>query len=165
MSTWKLTTSKCKTAKPKSSIYKLSDGEGLYLAVTPSGGKHWRVAYRVSGKAQTHCIGPWARISLEVARAKLDEFKSNLLKGEVVKVKAVSVVKAPTFKEVCTAYWLTRNDCKQNYRDGVDRCLTNHIYDHFGGTAINLVDKAQVLKALLLLDAQGKPVQLKLAKL
>jgi hypothetical protein len=31
-----------KNAKPKDKPYKLSDEKGLYLLVTPSGGKLWR---------------------------------------------------------------------------------------------------------------------------
>ena len=74
MAVWKLTDSKCKAAKPSSSIYKLFDGEGLYLAVTPSGGKHWRISYRVGNKAQTHCLGPLERIALKDARKQLEIF-------------------------------------------------------------------------------------------
>jgi hypothetical protein len=35
----KLTDQTCKTAKPKEKAYKLADGGGLYLEITPSGGK------------------------------------------------------------------------------------------------------------------------------
>jgi len=35
-----------KNAKPKDKDYKLSDGGGLYLLVTPAGGKLWRFNYR-----------------------------------------------------------------------------------------------------------------------
>ena len=119
MAVWKLTDAKCKSAKPGSSIYKLFDGEGLYLAVTPSGGKHWRVAYRANGKPQTYCMGPWERIPLKDARQRLDEFRANLFAGQVVKVKAKSLVAAKTFKEISDEYWLTRQDCTPKYLNTV----------------------------------------------
>ncbi|WP_082780118.1 Arm DNA-binding domain-containing protein [Gluconobacter albidus] len=37
-----LTDSQVRAAKPKDKAFKLTDGGGLYLQVTPSGGKHWR---------------------------------------------------------------------------------------------------------------------------
>ena len=38
------------TAKPLSKPYKLADGGGLYLEVTPAGSKYWRLKYRYGGK-------------------------------------------------------------------------------------------------------------------
>jgi len=164
MAVWKLTDAKCKSAKPSSSIYKLFDGEGLYLAVTPSGGKHWRVAYRANGKPQTYCMGPWERIPLKDARQKLDEFRANLFAGQVVKVKAKSLVKAKTFQEVSEEYWATRQDCKPKYLNTVQRCLEMHIYPHFGNDPISQVGKAEVLNALMILDKAGYVAQVGLAK-
>jgi len=42
-----------KTNKP----YKLSDGQGLYLEVTPKGQKYWRLKYRFDGKEKRLSIG------------------------------------------------------------------------------------------------------------
>jgi hypothetical protein len=41
-----LTQLQIKNAKPREKPYKLADGGGLYLEVTPVGGKHWRMKYR-----------------------------------------------------------------------------------------------------------------------
>ena len=164
MAVWKLTDAKCKSAKPSSSIYKLFDGEGLYLAVTPSGGKHWRVAYRANGKPQTYCMGPFERIPLKDARQRLDAFRANLFAGEVVKVKAKSLVAAKTFEEVSNEYWLTRQDCTPKYLNTVQRCLEMHIYPYFGNVPISQVGKAEVLNALMILDKAGKVAQVGLTK-
>ena len=164
MAVWKLTDAKCKSAKAGNALYKLFDGEGLYLAVTPSGGKHWRVAYRANGKPQTYCMGPWERIPLKDARLKLNEFRANLFAGQVVKVKVKLLVKAKTFEEVSKEYWLTRQDCTPKYLNTVQRCLEMHIYPHFGNDPINQVGKAEVLNALMILDKAGKVAQVGLAK-
>ena len=37
----------CRQAKPKAKPYKLTDSNGLYLEVRPSGGKFWRFRYEV----------------------------------------------------------------------------------------------------------------------
>jgi len=39
-------------AKPRDKPYKLADGHGLYLLVTPQGGRYWRMKYRFDGKAK-----------------------------------------------------------------------------------------------------------------
>lgn len=40
-----LTQLQIKNAKAGEKPYKLADGGGLYLEVTPAGGKHWRMKY------------------------------------------------------------------------------------------------------------------------
>ena len=42
----KLTDRQCKAAKPRDKTYKLSDGGGLYLEVSQTGSKYWRMKYR-----------------------------------------------------------------------------------------------------------------------
>ena len=39
-----------RNAKPRDRLFKLSDGGGLQLWVTPDGAKRWRLAYRYAGK-------------------------------------------------------------------------------------------------------------------
>lgn len=55
-------------AKPKTKGYKLSDGGGLYLLVTPTGGKLWRMSYRFEGKRKEICLKSYPERSLEEAR-------------------------------------------------------------------------------------------------
>ncbi len=46
-----------KNAKPRDKEYKLMDGYGLFLLVTPSSGKLWRFDYRMGGKRKTMAFG------------------------------------------------------------------------------------------------------------
>ena len=43
-----------RAVKPGSEPLKLSDERGLFLLVQPSGGKLWRLKYRVAGKRRRH---------------------------------------------------------------------------------------------------------------
>jgi hypothetical protein len=54
-----LSETKVRTAKPQRNDYKLFDGGGLYLLVTPSGGKLWNLKYRFDGKEKKLSIGPY----------------------------------------------------------------------------------------------------------
>ncbi len=38
-------------AKPQTKDYKLADGYGLFLLVTPTGGKLWRFDYRIGASS------------------------------------------------------------------------------------------------------------------
>lgn len=60
---------------------KLSDGGGLQLWVTPSGGKLWNLAYRFIGKQRKLAIGPYPAYSLKDARAKREEAKRQIDDG------------------------------------------------------------------------------------
>jgi hypothetical protein len=62
-------------------VAKLSDGGGLQLWVTPSGGKLWNLAYRFAGKQRKLAIGPYPTITLKEARVRRDEAKRQLDAG------------------------------------------------------------------------------------
>jgi hypothetical protein len=51
-----LTDTACKNAKHKAKPYKMSDGGGLRLFVTPTA-KHWNMAYRFGGKHKKLSFG------------------------------------------------------------------------------------------------------------
>lgn len=46
-----------KAAKPAAKAYKLSDKNGLFLLVGPTGSKLWRWKYRVAGKEKLMALG------------------------------------------------------------------------------------------------------------
>ena len=53
-----------RTAKAQAKPYRLSDGKGMYLEVTPSGGKYWRMAYRFDGKRKLLALGIYPDVPL-----------------------------------------------------------------------------------------------------
>jgi hypothetical protein len=62
-----LTDIKVKSAKAKDKQYKLTDGQGLYLLVTPQGGKLWRFKYYFNNKEKLRAFGTYPEISLAEA--------------------------------------------------------------------------------------------------
>ncbi|MBI1301934.1 MAG: DUF4102 domain-containing protein [Alphaproteobacteria bacterium] len=77
----KLNDQTCKNAKPKEKPYKISDGGGLYLEVTPHGSKLWRLRYRFLNKQKKLSIGVYPTITLAQAREHRDEAKRLLAGG------------------------------------------------------------------------------------
>lgn len=78
---------KIKAAKARESAYRLGDSGQLYLQVTPSGGKHWRMNYifgrNSAGRPiqKTLSFGSYPSVNLSEARAKRDEAKRVLSQG------------------------------------------------------------------------------------
>jgi len=70
-----------KKAVIKDKPYKISDGAGLQLHITPAGGKLWRLAYRHLNKQKTLSIGPYPLVSLAEARQKAFEAKKVINEG------------------------------------------------------------------------------------
>ncbi|GGE61184.1 integrase arm-type DNA-binding domain-containing protein [Massilia psychrophila] len=65
-----LTDMRVKNAKPKEKPYKLADGGGMYLEITPSGSKLWRMKFmQSSGKESRLSFGAYPEVSLTQARA------------------------------------------------------------------------------------------------
>ena len=61
--------------------YKLSDGNGMHLLVTSTGGKLWRFQYRFNGKQKSLALGRYPDISLAVARQRRQEARTLLAMG------------------------------------------------------------------------------------
>jgi DNA-binding TFAR19-related protein (PDSD5 family) len=70
-----------KNAKPREKPYKLRDGSGLYLLVSPNGSKLWRLRYRFSDKQNMLSFGGFPEVSLASARTKRDEARKLLAEG------------------------------------------------------------------------------------
>ncbi|RSC46798.1 Arm DNA-binding domain-containing protein [Burkholderia cenocepacia] len=64
-----LTDIKIRQAKAGDKPTKLTDGNGLYLLVKPSGSKLWRYKHRIAGKENLFAIGEYPTISLQDARS------------------------------------------------------------------------------------------------
>ena len=67
-----LTDTAIRNAQPRKAQYKLSDAAGLYLLVTPSGSKWWRLKYRIGGKEKLLSLGVFDEVSLAKARKRRD---------------------------------------------------------------------------------------------
>jgi hypothetical protein len=72
---------KIRTAKPKKTTYKIFDGGGLFLLVTPSGGKLWHFKYRFEGKEKKLSLGSYPEISLTDARQRREDARSQVAHG------------------------------------------------------------------------------------
>lgn len=77
-----LTDTGIRNAKARDREYKLADGGGLYLLVTPKGGRLWRLKYRAHGVERKLSLGQYPTMTLAEARKARDAARANASKGD-----------------------------------------------------------------------------------
>src|SRR2546430_2388721 len=77
-----LTESRIRSARPKARPYKLRDGGGLYLLVTPANARLWRLRYKVRGRESMLGLGTYPATSLKAARDRRTELRAALEAGK-----------------------------------------------------------------------------------
>ncbi len=76
-----LTATEVRSTKPTSKVQKLFDGGGLFLLITPAGGRYWRLKYRYAGKEKLLALGVFPVVSLVEARQARDDARKLLAAG------------------------------------------------------------------------------------
>lgn len=76
-----LTDTAIRNVKPKDKPYKMGDTLGLFLLVQPSGGKLWRLKYRIDGKEKKLGLGTYPDVGLAQARSGRDDARKLLTQG------------------------------------------------------------------------------------
>src|SRR3546814_18313511 len=71
-----------RNAKPREKPFKMGDSLGLFLLVQPSGGKLWRLKYRINGREKKFALGVYPDVSLSDARRRRDEARRLLADGK-----------------------------------------------------------------------------------
>lgn len=77
-----LTDTTIRNAKPRDREYKLADSGGLYVLVTPAGGKLWRLKFRVEGREKKLALGSYPEVKLADARKRRDEARDQMAAGK-----------------------------------------------------------------------------------
>jgi integrase len=70
-----------RNAKPRKKPYKISDGEGLFLQIMPSGSKYWRLKYYFGIKEKLLALGVYPDVSLGEARQRRHDARKVLAAG------------------------------------------------------------------------------------
>lgn len=124
-----LTDTAIRAAKAKEKPYKLGDALGLFLLVQPSGGKLWRLKYRLAGSEKKLALGTYPETGLGAAREKRDRARKLIAEGidpsiEKQRDKLRAKVSADnTFSTVAREYidkrkregWATATAAKSEY--------------------------------------------------
>jgi integrase len=158
-----LTALAIKNAKGRAKPYKLTDSDGLFLYVTPNGGRYWRMNYRHLGKQKTLAFGVYPDTGLAEAREQRDAARKVLARGddpsEKIKLEkiAAAVAASNSFKAVADE-WLAK--VEREGRSGVTmkklRWLLDFINESIGKRPVASISAQELLVMLRKMEGKGR---------
>ena len=153
-----LTATQIKQAKPKEKDYKLSDGGGLYLLVTKSGGKHWKLKYRLDGKEKKLSLGAYPDVTLSKAREIKEEAKQLIASGidpakqkqeEKQLQREEELKRENTFSKIALERLENiKEDISESHYKRMYRGFTNDVFPVIGDKPLDEVEAADIITIL-----------------
>ncbi|MDD2850445.1 MAG: integrase arm-type DNA-binding domain-containing protein [Desulfuromonadaceae bacterium] len=142
-------------AKPKDKPYKLTDGGGLFILITPTGGKLWNLKYRFSDKEKKLSFGTYPALSLADARQRREDARKLLANGidpgEIKKAqKAATHAECNNSFEVIARAWHAVNvpSWSASHAKTTLERLEKNIFPWVGSKAITEIKLADIKSVL-----------------
>ena len=143
-------------------VQKYSDGGGLFLYVTPTGKKSWRLAYRFAGKQKLLSFGPYPSVGLREARDKREEVKKllreNIDPSEARRQAKEAAAEAArnSFEDVARE-WFAKYSSQWTlaYKQAVIRILEENLFTHIGKRPINAITPKELLAVIRRVEERG----------
>ena len=141
---------------------RLYDSGGLYLEISPAGGKLWRMKYRHGGKEKRLSFGKYPIVSLKDARERRDEAKkllaNDLDPGEVKKAKKIARQEqaANSFEAVAREWFETWKPTKaESHSSKVIGRLEKDVFPWLGSCPVAEITAPEVLAVLRRIESRG----------
>jgi len=158
-----LTDTAIRNAKPMDKPFKLYDEKGLFLQVTPNGGKWWRFKYRFNDKEKLLSFGTYPEIKLAGARAKRDEARE-LIANEVdpsdtrkAKKQTKNGNLANSFEVIAREWIATKMQTKSEaYQKNVLRRFELYLFPWLGKRPITEINAPELLSIVKRIEMQNK---------
>jgi integrase len=148
--------------KPGEKPFKLFDERGLFLLVTPSGGKWWRFKYRFDNKEKLLSLGVYPDVGLTDAREGRDEARKQVAAGidPAEHRKAQKTARADQVAnsfEVVAREWFAKYspNWAANHANRIIRRLERDIFPWIGGKPIADVTPPQLLGVVRRIEERG----------
>lgn len=143
--------------------FKLYDEKGLFLQVTPTGGKWWRFKYRINDKEKLLSFGTYPEIKLVGARAKRDEARE-LIANEIdpsdtrkAKKQTKSGNLANSFEVIAREWIATKMKTKSEaYQKNVLRRFELYLFPWMGKRPIAEISAPELLSIVKRIEQQNK---------
>lgn len=156
-----LTDKSVRQARPEAKARRLWDERGLYLQVSPAGGKLWRFKYRFGGKEKLLAIGTYPDVTLREARAARDAARRSLLAGidpSAAKKAARARRDGVSTVEAVARAWARSRDGTLDARSEAQnaRRLEVHLFPRLGARPMREVTAADLREVILAVEAGGR---------
>jgi len=157
-----LTDTAIRNAKPGEKPIKLFDERGLYLEISPAGGKWWRLKYRFDGREKRLSLGVYPDVSLKTARDRRDAARKLLADGidpsENRKAqKSARADRAANSFEVVAREWFAKYSTTwaANHGDRIIRRFERDIFPWIGGRPIAEITAPELLTVVRRIESRG----------
>jgi integrase len=157
-----LTDTAIRNAKPGEKPVKLFDGGGLYLEVSPAGGKWWRLKYRFDGKEKRLSLGVYPDVSLKDARDRRDASRKLLANGidpseNRKAMKSARADRAANSFEMVAREWFAKYSATwaASHSDRIIRRFERDIFPWIGGRPIAGVTAPELLTVVRRIENRG----------
>lgn len=157
-----LTDTTIRNTKPGEKPSKLFDERGLFLLITPSGGKWWRFKYRFDNKEKLLSLGVYPEVGLKAARERRDEARRLLADGidpgeNRKATKAARQERAANSFEVVAREWFAKMapSWADNHGDRILRRFERDIFPWIDGRPIAEVNAPELLAVVRRIEDRG----------
>ena len=158
----KLTVAQCKAAKATGKPYRLHDGRGLMLNVSPSGSKSWVERLVIQGVRREMGLGSFEHITL--AEAREEGYRRTIVARKGGDPRPKRTKPALTFKEAQVSALAEKAKAwKPDSRGGNDwkATMEKYVLPKLGARPVSDIEAPDIRKVLLPIAEDGKHVQAK----
>ena len=157
-----LTDTAIRKAKPGLRPRKLTDGRGLFLLLTPAGGRWWRFRYGFAGREKLLSLGVYPDVLLKAAREKAEDARRLVAAGTDPSAarqaeKREAREAAENDFESVAREWLENVKeqwAPQHHADSLKR-FEVHIFPRIGCRPIRDITAPELLSVLRAIEARG----------
>ncbi len=156
-----LTDTKVRTIKPTKKAQKYFDGGGLFLLVSPTGGKLWRLKYRFGGTEKLLSLGIYPQTSLAEARQKREQASALMANGvnpsDTKKAQKMAGSQETETFEIIAREWYTKfaPSWAASHGNKIIRRLELYVFPWLGTRPIKSITAPELLTALRRIEAKG----------
>lgn len=157
-----LTDPQVRSAKPAASAYKLYDSQGLFLWVTPTGGKIWRFRFKAGGKEKLLSFGAYPKVGLTAARKQRNAAIEKVQAGEDPAAERAAAKrqrkldKKHTFKAVAIEWHqLHLHEWTPAYAKQIMSRLEADVFPSIGELDVADIKPPKMLEVLKAVEARG----------
>ena len=138
------------------------DGAGLYLELTATGGRYWRMKYRFGGKEKRLAFGVYPGVSLKAARDKAAEARKVLQAGGDPGLlrkaeKARAAHESVNTLEAVASDWMKHQAARWDVETAgrIRASLENDIFKKLGSRPLASIKPGEVMAAVKAIEKRG----------
>jgi integrase len=152
-----LSEARIRRARPKQRPYKLRDGGGLYLLITPTDAKQWRLRYVIGGRESMLSLGTYPATSLKAARAKRTELRAAVEAGKdpAAERRAERVNGANSFERIARE-WLAKQPFAPKTLAKAVWTFEDLLFPYIGSRPVTALTAPELLEVFRRLERRGK---------